>query len=793
MRFHDAPIQRKLMTVLLLTSGAVLFVTCAAFVTYEVISLRRNLVRGYTVRAEILAANSTAALAFANETDAEDVLSALKGDPRTVAACLYDDGGNVFARYPATMAREAFPAAPLRSGHRFAPGNLEVFSPVIQGDRTLGTVYLRADLSILAERIVAFVWLTSLILLGSLLLAYFISKFLQRQISAPILALASAARAVSNQRDYSVRARKQGNDELGLLTDAFNQMLTEIDGQNQALSESEARLRAVLNSTLNAVVVMDSAGRIVDWNVRAEAMFGWPRNEALGRSLAETIIPPEYREAHGRGMEHYLKTGEGPVLNQLIELTALHRHGREFPVELSISPLKRSGTVTFCGFITDITERKRAARQNEVFAELGHSLSAVASADAAARAIVQAADALLGWDSCSVDLYNGEQHLVFPVLNVDTIEGQRTDVPPAYTGAAPSSVARRVLEEGGQIILRQPPFEFTPGTVPFGNTGRPSASLLFVPIRRGETVIGILSIQSYTPDAYDPEALSLLQTLADQCSGALERVRAEERLRTLNEELEQRVKERTAQLEAVNQELEAFSYSVSHDLRAPLRHVSGFAEMLQQGAAEKLNEVGQKYLRLISEAARRMGTLIDDLLVFSRMGRASLRRTRVDMNELVAEVMREMAGDVAGRDIHWAVVPLPELSVDRAMFKQVWINLISNAVKYTRQRARAEIHIECRMNGTGLWEFSVRDNGAGFDMRYADKLFGVFQRLHHAEEFEGTGIGLANVRRIIIRHGGQTWAEGRVDEGATFYFSLPPNEEGKNETKTYSAGRGQLE
>lgn len=546
----------------------------------------------------------------------------------------------------------------------------------------------------------------------------------------------------------------------------------------------------MLNSALSAVVVMDSEGVIIDWNVRAETLFGWPRGQAMGRNLAETIVPPQHREAHRRGMERFLQTGEGPVLNRLIEITALHREGREFPVEMSISPLKAGKEVNFCGFITDITERNRAAKQSEVFAELGHSLSAVASADAAARAIVQAADALLGWDSCSVDLDIVEKDLIFPVLNIDTIDGQRTDVPPAYAGVAPSAVARQVLQEGGQIILRQPPFDFTPGTVPFGNTSRPSASLLYVPIRRGEKVIGILSIQSYTPDAYDPKALRLLQTLADQCSGALERVRAEERLRKLNEELEQRVTERTAQLEAVNQELEAFSYSVSHDLRAPLRHVSGFAEMLQQEAGDKLSEAGRKYLRLISDAARRMGVLIDDLLAFSRMGRASLRRARVDMNELVAEVLREMAGDLQGRDIHWAIVPLPELSVDRAMFKQVWVNLISNAVKYTRQRARAEIHIQCRMNGTGLWEFSVRDNGAGFDMRYADKLFGVFQRLHHAEEFEGTGIGLANVRRIIVRHGGQTWAEGRVDEGATFYYSLPPNEERKHETKTYTAGGG---
>jgi light-regulated signal transduction histidine kinase (bacteriophytochrome) len=213
--------------------------------------------------------------------------------------------------------------------------------------------------------------------------------------------------------------------------------------------------------------------------------------------------------------------------------------------------------------------------------------------------------------------------------------------------------------------------------------------------------------------------------------------------------------------------------------------------MLRQETGDALSASGKKYLRLMSEAAKRMGMLIDDLLVFSRMGRASLRRTRVDMNELVAEVRSEMAGDFENRNIEWKIVPMPELFVDRAMFKQVWINLISNAVKYTRQKEAAIIQMRCSKNEAGHWVFSVQDNGAGFDMQYADKLFGVFQRLHHAEEFEGTGIGLANVRRIILRHGGQTWADGKVGEGATFSFSVPSTEDKRHETETHSARRGQ--
>jgi signal transduction histidine kinase len=229
---------------------------------------------------------------------------------------------------------------------------------------------------------------------------------------------------------------------------------------------------------------------------------------------------------------------------------------------------------------------------------------------------------------------------------------------------------------------------------------------------------------------------------------------------------------RNQELLAANKELEAFSYSVSHDLRAPLRHIDAFVQMAREETQPCLTEDGRRYLDAISGAAKQMNHLVEGLLAVSRLGRADVRRSLVQLDELVKEVLQDLTGDTEHRNIVWEIAPLPELRADRALLKVVWTNLISNAIKYTCKRERAEIKIGWT-DKPGEFEFFVRDNGAGFDMRHSAKLFGVFQRLHRADEFEGLGIGLANVRRIITRHGGRTWAEGKVAEGATFYFALP--------------------
>ncbi|MGO9952296.1 MAG: sensor histidine kinase [Dissulfurispiraceae bacterium] len=275
--------------------------------------------------------------------------------------------------------------------------------------------------------------------------------------------------------------------------------------------------------------------------------------------------------------------------------------------------------------------------------------------------------------------------------------------------------------------------------------------------------------------AFDSMTTSLKQITVsrDELAGEIE-----ERKRTENVivELNQSLAARNSELVAANQELEAFSYSVSHDLRAPLRHISSYLELLTKEMDGEAGDRAKRYMSVIAGASNKMGLLIDDLLAFSRMGRKDMEKTIVDIPAIIKDVIRGMAPDIKGRDAEWEIGSLPNVYGDTSMLQLAIVNLISNATKYTAPCSKAKIEIGCKEEADEFI-FFVKDNGVGFDMKYVDKLFGVFQRLHHSDEFEGTGIGLANVRRIISRHGGRTWAEGAVGQGAVFYFTIPKNKE----------------
>ena len=290
-----------------------------------------------------------------------------------------------------------------------------------------------------------------------------------------------------------------------------------------------------------------------------------------------------------------------------------------------------------------------------------------------------------------------------------------------------------------------------------------------IPMMMEGTLIGALNLGSDRVGHFTGEQLDFARSLANQIGIAVQQATLRERIAQQSAELEERVKERTTQLASANEDLEAFSFTVSHDLRAPLRAIDGFSRMLQEDYAGKLDENGQHLLRTIRANSQRMGALIDDLLGFAQLGRARLNTARVDMGVLVREAWAETIGDA---HIGFHLAPLPDVQGDRALLRQVWLNLLSNACKYSSKREQPAVEVSATEAEDEII-YAVRDNGAGFDMRYYEKLFGVFQRLHSNQEFPGTGVGLAMVHRVVTRHGGRVWAQSILDAGAQFYFSLP--------------------
>jgi PAS domain S-box-containing protein len=718
MTLKNTPIQQKLVTVMLLTSGAVLLLTCSSFFAYEYVTFRRASVRQLATLGEIIAANSTAALAFDARDDAYEILASLRAERHVVAASLYDQQGNLFAYYPRTMSVNELPPTIGPNGFRFHQGFLIGFKSVVQGERRLGTLYLRSDMGAMYERFRLYGSIALLVIIVACLLAYGLSRLLQKQISQPILALAETARAISDRRDYSVRAAKLGEDELGLLTDALNHMLTQIHEQNQALSESEARVRAVLNSALSAVVVMDSAGKITDWNVRAENMFGWSRGEALGRNVSETVFPPESRKVRNRFMRRFIMGGKAPFLDRLVEMTALHRDGGEFPVELSVSLLHRGDGVAFCGFITDITERKKAEaairESEERFRTLANSIPQLAWT---ARP-----DGSISW-------YNQRWY--------------------EYTGTTFEEVQDWGWEKVHDPKELQRVVKKFKAAIESGEHWQDT-----FPLRR-----------------HDGEMrwhLSRMVPLRDENNHIVLWFGTNTDI-TEQRELEQALRE-------AGHRKDEFLATLAHELRNPLAPLRNGLEIMK--LAKNDEKLITKSRNMMERQLNQLVRLVDDLLDVSRIrrGRIELRKQRTELTAIVRNAL-ETSQPLIEQAGHKLTLTFPPESIfvdaDVTRLSQAFANLLNNAAKYTQPGGHIKLTVQ-RESGSAT--VSIKDNGIGIPRNLLPRVFEIFAQADRSLEQSqgGLGIGLSLVKRLVEMHDGavEAHSEGK-GKGSEFIVRLP--------------------
>lgn len=602
------------------------------------------------------------------------------------------------------------------------------------------------------------------IILGSTLLLLALGLWLSfriaRELRAGIFRLREGALEVSAGR-LSHRIVAFGHDELGQLADAFNTMTAHRQKAESALKTSMQEARSIIETASDAFISMDADGCISDWNRQAEIVFGWSRDEVMGKNLASRIIPPALREAHNKGLAHYLRSGEGPVLNKRIELLALHRSGHEFPVELTVWPAYRGGSKRFNAFLRDISERVRTMRRLNAQTAAAAALVSSSTLEDATPAVLDAICDALEWDVGALWVPDAETD----VLRCVQIRHRAGREVTSFVETSLSITFARGIGLPGRVWSSAKPL-WIPDVTQDSNFPRARYALqedlhgaFAIPLFDGTEVSGVIEFFSRSIQQPDDSLLRMMSMLGTLLGQFIARKHAERDLELHTEELARS-----------NAELERFAYIASHDLQEPLRTVTSYTQLLMRRFKQVDDADAREFVTYITEAVQRMRDLIEGLLAYSRVTRAANITDDADLNTILQQVIANLDASIKSEAARITHDELPVVKANRTLIAHVLQNLLGNALKFHGEQP-PRIHVSARRDGE-QWHISVRDHGIGIDPKHVENVFVLFQRLHTREQIPGNGLGLAICRKIIEQQGGRIWVEP-ADPGCVFHFTLP--------------------
>lgn len=778
---RNVPIRRKMMIMLMLTSGTVLFFTCAAFIAYEFHQFRQHSINNITTLGNVIAANSTAALAFDNPDDANDVLVALKAEPNIISAALYDRHGKLFSIYPRTADHNQFPRMSDIDGYQFTSQALVYWAPVQQDDtHLLGKLYMQADQHALTSELRRYSLIAAVMTMIAFLLAYLLARVMQAQISRPLLMLAETANTVAKQHDYSVRAQKSGSDEFGQLTVTFNHMLEQIQQQAVDVAEGRELLHAIIDTASEGIITADEQGIIESFNSTATKIFGYQADEVLGKNL-KMLMPVQYANHHGEYIDAYLRTGEKKIIGIGREVTGSRKNGSIFPMDLAVTEVWLRGKRKFSGFVRDISQRKQAeenlhaqlsrlALMNRITRAIAERQDLQSILQAAVRSLEQD----LPLDFTSVCMYD-------PVAQQLTVTSVGVHSASLALELAMPEQARIDIDQNGlsRCVMGHLVYEEDLAAIPYPFARRLKAgglgSLVAAPLLAESKVFGVLLAARRITNGFNTSETEFLRQLSEHVALAAHNAQIYSALQKAYEDL------RHSQQTILQQErlsaLGQIASGVAHDINNSISPITLYTESLLEHEPG-LSERTRKYLTTIQRAVEDVAQTVSRMREFYRAREPQLDLTQIDLNVIAQQVIEmtrarwqnvpQERGAVIELKTEFAEA-LPKIMGAESEIRDALTNLVFNAADAMPDggtltlRTTIAVREEQGAQDTFV-HLEVSDTGIGMDEKTRRRCLEPF---FTTKGERGTGLGLAMVYGMVKRHSAELQIESKLGSGTT--------------------------